>query len=148
MTKDVLVTVRGVQQQNGEYDKTEIITVGSYYKRNGTHYLLYEEMLEGFDEPVKNMVKFSEGKVSVQKRGAITTLMTFEEMRKNHTNYVVPYGNVMVGIDTKNIHIQEQEEHIELRVEYAMEVNYEYLADLDLTIDIKAKREGMTFSLS
>ncbi|MBQ7066855.1 MAG: DUF1934 domain-containing protein [Lachnospiraceae bacterium] len=148
MTKDVLVSVCGIQSQDGEKDKTEAITVGSYYKRNGSHYLLYEEMMEGFSEPVKNMVKFSEGQLNVQKRGLITSIMTFEEKKKNLSNYVTPYGNIMVGIDAKNIHIEEDDEQIKVQVEYAMEVNYKHLADCTLTIDIKAKREGITFSLS
>lgn len=148
MTKDVLVSVCGIQSQDGEKDKTEAITVGSYYKRNGSHYLLYEEMMEGFSEPVKNMVKFSEGQLNVQKRGLITSTMTFEEKKKNLSNYVTPYGNIMVGIDAKNIHIEEDDEQIKVQVEYAMEVNYKHLADCTLTIDIKAKREGITFSLS
>ena len=148
MTKDVLVSVCGIQSQDGEKDKTVAITVGSYYKRNGSHYLLYEEMMEGFSEPVKNMVKFSEGQLNVQKRGLITSTMTFEEKKKNLSNYVTPYGNIMVGIDAKNIHIEEDDEQIKVQVEYAMEVNYKHLADCTLTIDIKAKREGITFSLS
>lgn len=105
-------------------------------------------MLEGFSEPVKNMVKFSDGQLNVQKRGLVTSTMTFEEQKKNLANYLTPYGNIMVGIDAKNVHISEEEEQIKVQVDYAMEVNYEHLADCSLTIDIKAKREGISFSLS
>lgn len=130
-----------------EADKTETITVGKYYKRNDCHYLFYEEMMEGFQEPVKNMIKFSEGEVSVQKKGVITSNMIFEERKKNLSNYVTPYGNIMVGIDAKKVELKEEEQQIQVQVEYAMEINYEHLADCSLTIDIKEKREGISFSL-
>lgn len=148
MTKDVLVSVCGVQYQEAETDKTETITVGSYYKKDDSHYLFYEEMLEGFKEPVKNMVKFSRGQLSVQKRGLITSNMIFDEKKKNLSNYVTPYGNIMVGIDARKVELEEEEEQIRVQVDYVMEVNYEHLADCKLTIDIKAKREGISFSLS
>lgn len=147
MTKEVLVSVSGVQYQNTETDKTETITVGNYYKKDGCHYLFYEEMLEGFDKPVKNAVKFSEGQLTVRKKGLVTSNMIFEERKKNLSNYVTPYGNIMVGIDAKRVELKEGEQEVQVQVEYAMEVNYEHLADCSLTIDIKEKREGISFSL-
>ena len=103
--------------------------------------------MEGFHEPVKNMVKFSKGQLSVQKKGVITSNMLFEERKKNLSNYVTPYGNIMVGVDAKNIELKEEEKQIQVRVEYAMEINYEHLADCSLFIHIKEKREGISFSL-
>lgn len=147
MTKEVLVSVCGIQYQDGEEDKTETITVGKYYKKNDCHYLFYEEMVEGFHEPVKNMVRFSAGQLSVQKKGVITSNMLFEERKRNLSNYVTPYGNIMVGVDAKSIELMVEERQIQVRVEYAMEINYEHLADCSLTVHIKEKREGISFSL-
>lgn len=121
--------------------------MGSYYKKDDSHYLFYEEMVEGFLEPVKNRVKFSQGQLSVQKNGVITSNMIFEEKKKNLSNYVTPYGSIMVGIDAKKVELKEEEQQIKVQVEYAMEINYEHLADCSLTIDIKEKREGISFSL-
>ncbi|MBD5543215.1 MAG: DUF1934 domain-containing protein [Lachnospiraceae bacterium] len=147
MTKEVLVSVCGIQYQNGEADKTETITIGNYYKKNNCHYLFYEEVMEGFSTPVKNMIKFSQGQLSVQKKGVVISNMIFEERKKNLSNYVTPYGDIMIGIDAKSVELQESEQQIQVRVEYAMEINYEHLADCSLTIDIKEKREGISFSL-
>ncbi|MCM1161982.1 MAG: DUF1934 domain-containing protein [Roseburia sp.] len=147
MTKEVLVSVAGLQYQNGETDRTETITVGNYYKKADSHYLFYEEMIEGFSEPVKNRITFSKGQLSVQKNGVVTSNMIFEEKKKNLSNYVTPYGNIMVGIDAKKVELKEEEQQIKVQVDYAMEINYEHLADCSLTINIKEKREGISFSL-
>ena len=55
MTKDVLITIRGVHTMDEEDNDVEMIVRGDYYQKNGKHYILYEELLEGFKEPVKNI---------------------------------------------------------------------------------------------
>ena len=47
MTKDVLVSVRGAHIADGETNNLEVITAGSYYFKNGKHYIIYDEILEG-----------------------------------------------------------------------------------------------------
>ena len=50
MTKDVLITIRGVHTMDEEDNDVEMIVRGDYYQKNGKHYVLYEELLEGFKE--------------------------------------------------------------------------------------------------
>ena len=86
MTKEVLIHIRGVQNMGGitEQDEPiELITPGEYYFRNNTHYLLYEERMEGFTEPVHNMVKFRPGMMEVRKKGLVNVHMIFEKDKKN-----------------------------------------------------------------
>ena len=52
MTKEVLIHMKGLQsikdmQEQGE-EPLELITAGEYYFRNKTHYLLYDEVMDGF----------------------------------------------------------------------------------------------------
>ena len=60
MTKDVLVKISGLQfaedQDNGP---VEIITTGNYYKKNGKHYILYDDVQEGFDGVTKSAVSYT-----------------------------------------------------------------------------------------
>ena len=50
MTKDVIVSISGLQMPaEGEAEPVEVITVGDYYQKNGKHYVLYEEVNEGFE---------------------------------------------------------------------------------------------------
>lgn len=51
MTKDVIVTISGLQfAQETETEPVEIVTAGSYYKKNGKHYIIYDEVMEGKHE--------------------------------------------------------------------------------------------------
>lgn len=47
MEKDVLISIRGLQylmdEESGEQEPVEVMTTGSYYKKNGHHFLIYDE---------------------------------------------------------------------------------------------------------
>ncbi|MDE5931251.1 MAG: DUF1934 domain-containing protein [Lachnospiraceae bacterium] len=141
MTKEVLISLRGLQfdQSDSDVEKIETIMTGSYYEKNGSHYVLYDEIMEGFSEPVKNRIKFSEHMLELTRSGAVNVHMIFEEKRKNMTSYNTPYGNILIGIDTQKIHITQESDRIVVDVDYALDVNYEYLADCQITLDIKSK---------
>ena len=141
MTNDVLISLRGLQfdQSDSDVEKIETIMPGSYYEKNGSHYVLYDEIMEGFSEPVKNRIKFGEHALELTRSGAVNVHMIFEENRKNMTSYNTPYGNILIGIDTRKIHITQESDRIVVDVDYALDVNYEYLADCQIVLDIKSK---------
>lgn len=54
MTQDVLLTISGLHdmafadpEENEENEPIEVITPASYYWKNGKHYILYDEVMEG-----------------------------------------------------------------------------------------------------
>ena len=138
MTQEVLLTLQGLQTDQGGEDAGQIKTVvsGDYYKKNGKHYVIYEEATEGFEQPTRNRLKFSEDMVELSRSGAINVHMVFQENKKNLTSYNTPFGQILMGIDTKKIQIQEQENHITVEVEYSLDVNNEFLSDCHTKIDI------------
>lgn len=147
MTKEVLISLRGLQfdQSETDTDKIETITVGSYYEKNGSHYVLYDEVMEGFEESTKNKIKFGEHFLELSRSGLINVHMIFEENKKNMTSYNTPYGNILIGIDTKKIHIAREPERIVVDVEYALDINYEYLSDCKILLDIRSKQTAEKF---
>ena len=60
MEKDVLISIRGLQylmdEESGEQEPVEVMTTGSYYKKNGHHFLIYDEATEGFDRSEERRV--------------------------------------------------------------------------------------------
>ena len=97
MEKDVWVSVAGLQfGDDPEGESIEIITPGSYYKKNDLHYVLYDEVSEGGDEVTKNVVRFDGNMLTISKRGFTNVEMIFEKNKRNMTNYVTPYGTLLV----------------------------------------------------
>lgn len=143
MTKDVLVAIKGLQFDAAE-DETNIetVSVAEYYEKNSSHYVIYNEVTEGSDETTKNVIKFKDNVLELTKKGFVNVHMVFEENKKNMTNYATPFGDILIGIDAKKVSMAEEDSHIRVNVDYALEVNYEHLADCKITMDIKPKEQA------
>ncbi len=145
MVKEVLLTLKGLQFAVGEEgaEAVETITPAEYYKKNESHYVIYEEVMEGFTDPTRNIIKFKGSQVEVTKKGLMNVHMVFEKKKKNMTSYVTPYGNILIGIDTADVAVEEEEDHIKVDVKYALEANYEHLADCRIEMNICPREDGV-----
>ncbi len=141
MDKEVLIHVRGLQmmETNTEEEPVEIVVPGQYYFRNGSHYLKYEEILEGYAEPTLNYIKISSKGMEVRKKGVVDVHMVFEQGKKNMTYYTTPYGTIEMGIAATNLDLKENEDGLNMTVDYALDMNQEHVADCCLAIHAQPK---------
>lgn len=148
MTKEVLLSIRGLQFEGGnDTNDLETVTAAEYYKKNDSHYVIYDEATEGFDATTKNVIKWNEKMLDMTKRGLVNAHMVFEESKKIMTDYRTPFGSILIGIDTHKIQVEEENEKIRVHVDYALEVNYEYLADCKICMNVSAKEGAEAVSL-
>ena len=77
MTRDVLITISGIQMIDEDDSDVEMMVRGDYYQKNGKHYILFEEMMEGFEGKVKNVIKVSGRGIDIIKRGIANVHMQF-----------------------------------------------------------------------
>ena len=132
MTKDVLLSISGLHQdvtgieaQGDEpgSEPIEVIVPASYYEKNGKHYVIYDELVEGIPGTIKNKVRIlDDQKVEIIKSGITNTHMVFE----------------MIGVFTKDIQFEEQDEKITVHVNYALDINGDPVADCNIDIKITA----------
>ena len=113
-----------------------------YLYKNGKHYIIYDEVNEGFSETTRNIIKLNDDFMDITRRGVSNVHMMFEKNRKNVTYYYTPYGSLLIGIDAKSVDVQETENDIDVKVNYELEVNYEHMADCCITMNIKSKDAG------
>lgn len=140
MTKDVMITICGLQAgPDTDGEPIEMITTGEYFFKNNKHYILYEEVVEGETRTNKNRIKISQGTMELTKSGMASVHMIFEENFKNSTHYYTPYGTLEMGIDTKKVAIEEAEDEMNICVDYALEMSGEFVADCNITVNIKSK---------
>jgi len=138
MTKDVIISVTGTQFSADDLQEpVEVITSGSYYKKNNKHYVVYDELIDG-EYLTKNMMKFDDKGVNIIRSGAVTSNMTFEENKRNISNYVTPFGSLAIGIDASKVLVEEKKEEINVDIDYAIDINSEYLTDCKISCSIKA----------
>ncbi len=143
MTKEVYISIKGMQFEPGvEEEEIESIQFGEYYQKGNTRFLLFEEMTEGSREVTKNILRMQENALYVTKKGLMNVQMSFEEHKKSSSSYQTPFGTLLMGIDTHNISWEETQDRIVMRVEYALDVNYEHLADCKIIIEVRPKGSG------
>lgn len=138
MTKDVLITIRGVHTLDHEDNDVEMIIRGDYYQKNGKHYILYEEILEGAEERVKNVIKISPSSMDIIKKGVTNSCMLFEKNKKNLSCYSTPVGNLVIGIQANHFYVEEQENSIKVNVDYSLDINYEHMSDCRICVDVQS----------
>ena len=145
MTKEVLLTISGLHYDalSGETDEDnvpiEVITPATYYLKNGKHYILYDELIEGMLGSIKNTIKITgDSKLEMRKSGITNTNMVFEKEKINVTQYDTPYGEMMIGVYTKDMKVDVTEDHIDVSIAYALDVNSEKVADCNIVMNIKA----------
>lgn len=148
MTNEVLLTIAGLQLMDGEEETpVELVTGGNYYYRNGKHYILYDEVMEGCSDHIQNIIKIEEDKLEVIKKGLSGVHMIFEKGKQNLTTYATPFGDIKVGILAHRIEVKESETDVDVHVDYSLDLNERYLAACSIRINVKSKDAG-NFRLS
>lgn len=152
MTKEVLVSISGLQMavntmESMDDEPIEIVSAGTYYFKDGKHYIFMEEVAEGIPGVTKTQIRIN-GKESleVMKKGVTNMHMVFEKNKNNRCYYKTPLGQLNLGICTSKIVLEETENNINIRAEYAMDVNCEPLANCVIRINVKP-RESKEFSI-
>lgn len=152
MTKDVLVGISGLQMavntmENMDDEPIEIFSAGTYYFKDGKHYIFMEEVAEGIPGVTKTQIRI-QGKESLEviKKGVTNMHLVFEKNKNNRCVYQTPFGRLNLGICTSKLVVDEAEDNISIQVEYAMDVDCEKLADCTILINVKS-REAEDFVL-
>lgn len=144
MDRNVTLKISGLhmeseQEDGSENSNIETVVSAEYFRRGEAHYVLYEEMQEGFRESVRNRIKFKNHVLELTRKGPIDTHMVFEEGKYHEACYIMPYGKLIMGIHTKKLTFEETMYSISIDVEYVLEINGQYQADSHIAILIQKK---------
>ena len=142
MTKEILLSISGLHMLEEEDGNVEVVTAGDYYNRNGKHYILYDEVVEGLSGHISNRIKISGDSVEVTKKGLTNTQLIFEKGKKHMTRYQTPYGILNLGVVTRDVQVREEDALIGVKVEYILEVNEQHLAECTIEMQVKPRAAG------
>lgn len=138
MTKEVLIRISGLRVMDGDEEDVEVITKGEYYWRNGKHYVFYDEVMEGFEGSIRNMVKITPEMMQIRKQGITSTELVFEQGQKKMARYITPLGEMTVEIGTSRIQVEAREDNLKVSVSYGLDINYEHVSDCNIFLDISS----------
>lgn len=137
MTKNVIVSIKGLQMMGaGEDDTVELISAGTYQEKDNQQVVEYEEVDEEKQEITKVILVIGDGHVEIRKSGVVQVHMIFEEKHKTTSCYYTPYGELMMGLDTTKIKKVVTEDSMAVVLQYGLEINYNYVADCNIIIKV------------
>lgn len=138
MTKNVLITISGMQYDI-EDEAVELVTDGTYYLKNGKHYILFEEQPESDSPVIKNIVKFNENGFEIVKKGGSNSCLLFDKERKTSTVYHTPAGPVQVDVVTRNFSVAETEQELIVKINYTLDINYNFISECEVNFKVQAR---------
>ncbi len=150
MTKEVFIRIVGLQipvedMEGMENEPLEVVHTGTYYNKNGKHYIFYEETAEGIPGVTKAQIRWQQdGILEVIRKGISNSHMIFEKNQRHTCDYQTPFGNLDLGILTKRMSSQVQEDKLEIAAEYNMDVDWEPVAQCTIKITVQPRNSEIS----
>ncbi len=143
MKKDVIISICGLQQAEGETaDPITLVTAGRYYRKNGHYYITYEETeLTGL-EGTRTTLRVAPDHVKLIRTGQYPSELLFELGKRHLSLYHTDFGDLSIVVSTQNIHNTLTDDGGELDVKYAVEVANTAVGVNHLNLKIKNVEEG------
>ena len=132
MNREVELVLSGLHDTEGASDKNAVKTAQTAQ--------YYEEDMEGFDGACKSRIKFRDNLLELTRQGAVEMHMIFEENKRHVVPYNTPYGQLMLGIETRRVQVEEQEDQIRVTVEYTLDQEGEPFSESCLKLHIREKQ--------
>ena len=137
MGEMVNISIRGLLAgEDAQTGDLETKVCAEYFKKGQAYYFFYEEQPDGFEQKCKSRIKYKDNVLELVRQGLIETRMVFEKDTQHMTRYVVPYGEVMLGIQASEVSLKETEERIQILVEYDLEMDGEHQAHSKIEINV------------
>ena len=138
MIKDVWISISNHQSDGQQEEDTMVFdTAGSYYYDDGVGVLSYQESeLTGL-EGTRTSVMVMPNQVVVDRDGMLTGRMIFREGMKDSYPYSTPYGQMMLGIDTRRIHHNFNENGGDVEIDYITDLAHTFVSRNKFRISVK-----------
>ena len=138
MTKDIYISIKSIQSSpDGDLTQKVGPFKGQYFHKDGFHYCLYEEIMEGVEHPVKTRIKFSENLVVLHKSGDVSFDATYEVGKDYISNYNTMFGPITIKTVTKQISLKDTSSLLTLKLRYDSIMADNYTTDMNMEITIQ-----------
>ena len=131
---DVLISIVGVQQLDGDSDTIELTTDGTLEPTADGYRLRYEVTgLEG----AMTTLHIAPGQVMLERSGSLTSLLVLEKGKRHLNSYETPYGNLMIGAYTDDLSVDLTEKGGRLGFRYTLDMNGSVTGRHDVRISVR-----------
>lgn len=104
MKENFLINIEGTMEQDGDIDKVQLLTRGSFLRKNGSYFISYKETeATGYEGNVTTVKAEGAGKVSMLRFGTMPSQLVIERGRRHVCHYDSGYGVLSLGVAADEI---------------------------------------------
>ena len=144
MEKEVVISIKGMQKYEGmPPDAMELVTKGRLAREGESYTLSYQESeLTGL-EGTLTTIQVEGEQVTLMRVGEFNSQLVFQEGRRHLSMYNTPYGAMSVGVNTRHLLTQLNDQGGNIEVDYTIEVDHALAGRNVFRIDVKEAEGGM-----
>jgi len=143
MEKTVTISVKAKQEfGDGPADSMELVTQGVLQKDNDIFILSYQESEVTGLEGTLTTFHVEPERVTLMRIGEYNSQMVFEEGRRHLSMYNTPYGAMSVGVNTRHLLCDLDEQGGSIEIDYNLELEHAIVGRNVFQIKVKEAREG------
>ncbi|MGB9679056.1 MAG: DUF1934 domain-containing protein [Thermoanaerobacteraceae bacterium] len=133
-----IISVKGTQKnEREESDTIEIVTEGSFYVKGNTFYITYDETeISGMDGTTTTL-KVTENKVTLMRFGSNKSRMIFQKNKRHESDYMTPYGKVLLGIEPSDLHVNLSKVGGEITIKYIIDLDKKVVSNNELYLKVR-----------
>lgn len=128
---------REVPWESPQCQRMEYAAFGEHFQRGDTHYCLYREQPEGWDEPYEVVLKWKGNVLEQHKKGKAASRIVFEPGKCRRDFYGTPYGKLLLDVRTRRLEIREERDGFHLSLEYALEQDERTISENRMEIRVR-----------
>ena len=144
MEKEVVISIKGVQKYEGTApDTLELVTKGRLSREGESYTLSYQESeLTGL-EGTLTTIQVDGGQVTLLRVGEFNSQLVFQEGRRHLSVYNTPYGAMSVGVHTRHLLAELNDQGGDIEVDYEIEVDHAMAGRNIFRINVKEAAIGL-----
>ena len=137
-----LISIRSVVQSvdNEPPESTELITEGRLTDCGEAGYTLsYQESEITGLEGTLTTFQVEPDCITLMRMGEFNSQMVFQPGRRHFSMYDTPYGALSIGVNTKKMRADLDENGGEIEIDYAIEIDHAVAGENTFRIDVREK---------
>lgn len=135
--KKVMISITSNQEVGGEVSTVELMTEGEYEFSPEKSELIYQESSITGMEGTTTTFTVEPDTVILTREGSVTSQMLFRRGEKHMFLYQTPYGSATMGIYTRRLDADIDENRGHVEIEYALDVDNINIGINESIIDFK-----------
>lgn len=139
MDKKAIISIVSNAMLDEMEDAIEVVSPGKFIKLENGYRAVYEETEISGMKGTTTTLTINDKEVVLEREGTTNTKMRFNQKEPSVAMYQTPYGLLELGIYTKGLSVDMNEDGGKLEIDYSMTIAGDVSVDTNLSLKIKTQ---------